>query len=111
MAKTLSKTARDALAATDWKKNDGMTDEDVALQIAVNPNAAPDVVAEIDARAIRRDAGMTQAEFAAAYEFSIRNRAGMGARCHEAERPLADIAARHQGRSRGFAEGSGDRVG
>ena len=72
MAKTLSKAARDALAATDWRKIDAMTDEDIARQIAANPDAAPDMAPEIDVRAIRRAAGMTQAEFAAAYEFSIR---------------------------------------
>ena len=72
MAKNLSKAARDALAATDWSKVDAMTDEDVARQIASNPDAAPDMAPDIDVRAIRRAAGMTQAQFAAAYEFSIR---------------------------------------
>jgi putative transcriptional regulator len=72
MAKNLSKAARDALAATKWAKIDAMTDEDIARQIASNPDAAPDMAPEIDVRAIRRAAGMTQAEFAAVYEFSIR---------------------------------------
>ena len=72
MAKNLSKAARDALAATDWSRVDAMTDEDVARQIASNPDAAPDMAPDIDVRAIRRAAGMTQAQFAAAYEFSIR---------------------------------------
>jgi putative transcriptional regulator len=72
MAKTLSKAARDALAATDWRTMEVMTDNDLARQIAANPNAAPDMAPEIDVRAIRRAAGMTQAEFAAVYEFSIR---------------------------------------
>lgn len=72
MAKTLSKAARDALASTDWGKIDAMTDEDIARQIASNPDAAPDMAPEIDVRAIRRAAGMTQAQFATAYEFSIR---------------------------------------
>jgi putative transcriptional regulator len=72
MAKTLSKAARDALAATDWRKIDAMTDEDLARQIAANPDAASDMAPEIDVRAIRRAAGMTQAQFSAAYEFSIR---------------------------------------
>jgi len=72
MAKTLSKAARDELAATDWRKIDAMTDEDLARQIAANPDAAPDMAPEIDVRAIRRAAGLTQAEFSAAYEFSIR---------------------------------------
>jgi putative transcriptional regulator len=72
MAKTLSKAARDALAATDWGKVDAMTDAAIARQIASNPDAAPDMAPAIDVRAIRRAAGMTQAEFAAAYEFSVR---------------------------------------
>jgi putative transcriptional regulator len=72
MAKTLSKTARSALAATDWRKIDAMTGEDLAKQIAANPDAAPDMAPEIDVRAIRRASGMTQAQFSETYEFSIR---------------------------------------
>lgn len=72
MAKTSSKAARDALAATDWDNVDAMTDGDIARQIAANPDAAPDRTPEIDVRAIRRAAGMTQAQFAAAFEFSLR---------------------------------------
>jgi putative transcriptional regulator len=72
MAKALSKAARDALASTDWRKIDAMTDEDLTRQIASNPDAAPDMAPEIDVRAIRRAAGMTQAQFSATYEFSIR---------------------------------------
>ena len=51
---------------------DAMTDADIARQIASNPDAAPDMAPEIDVRAIRRATGLTQAEFAAVYEFSIR---------------------------------------
>jgi putative transcriptional regulator len=72
MARTLSKAARDALGATDWGRVDAMTDQDIARQIAANPDAAPDMAPEIDVRAIRRAARMTQAQFAATYEFSIR---------------------------------------
>src|SRR5271155_4847759 len=67
-----SEAARDALAATDWDRLDGMSDADIARQIAANPNAAPDMAPEIDVRAIRRAAGMSQAQFATAYEFSVR---------------------------------------
>jgi len=70
--KTLSKAARDALAATDWTRIDAMTDNDIARQIPANPGAAPDMAPEIDVRDSRRAAGMTQARFAAAYDFSIR---------------------------------------
>jgi putative transcriptional regulator len=72
MAKTLSKAAREALAATDWGKVDAMTDEEIARQIASNPDAAPDMAPEVDVRAIRRATGMTQAEFAGTYAFSMR---------------------------------------
>ncbi len=72
MAKKLSNAAAEALAATDWKAVDAMTDAMIARQIAANPEAAPDMAPEIDVRAIRRAAGMTQAEFAAAYQFSLR---------------------------------------
>lgn len=72
MEKTLSKAARDALTATDWTKIDAMTDEDLARQIGANPDAAPDMAPEIDVRAIRHAAGMTQAKFADTYEFSVR---------------------------------------
>lgn len=72
MPRPLSRAAHAALAATDWQKIDAMTDADIARQIASNPDAAPDMALALDVRAIRRAAGMTQAEFAAAYEFSIR---------------------------------------
>ena len=72
MAKNLSKAAREALAGTDWRKLDAMSDADIARQIAANPDAAPDMAPAIDVRAIRRAAGMTQAQFAAAYAFSVR---------------------------------------
>ncbi len=72
MAKELSKAAAEALAATNWKAIDAMTDSDIARQIAANRDAAPDMALELDVRAIRRGAGMTQAEFAAAYRFSVR---------------------------------------
>ena len=71
MAKSLSKRARKALAATDWRKIDAMTDGRIARQIAANPDAAPDMAPLIDVRAIRRATGLSQAQFAA-YEFSQR---------------------------------------
>src|SRR5271156_2830128 len=72
MVRALSKAARGALATTDWGPIDAMTDEDVARQIAANPDAAPDMAPEIDVRAIRRATGMSQMQFAAAFEFSVR---------------------------------------
>ena len=72
MTKKLSKAAREALGKTDWRRVDGMTDTDIARQIAGNADAAPDMAPDIDVRAIREAIGMTQVEFAAAYEFSVR---------------------------------------
>lgn len=72
MAKTLSKRARKALAATDWRKIDAMSDARIARQIASHPDAAPDMAPLIDVRAIRRATGMSQTQFAAAYDFSLR---------------------------------------
>ena len=72
MAKKLSKAAREALRKTDWRRVDAMTDADIARQIAANADAAPDMAPDIDVRAIREAIGMTQVEFAAAYEFSVR---------------------------------------
>jgi putative transcriptional regulator len=72
MAKNLSKPAREPMAATDWRRIDAMTDGDSRRQIASNLDAAPDMAPEIDVRAIRCAAGMTQAQFAETYEFSIR---------------------------------------
>jgi putative transcriptional regulator len=72
MASKLSDAARKALSETDWAVLDAMTDADIARQIAANPDAAPDMAPEIDVRAIRKATGMTQSEFAAAYEFSVR---------------------------------------
>ena len=61
------------IAAQNQRVLSELTDRDIARQIADNPDAAPNMAPEIDARAIRRAAGMTQAQFAAAYEFSDPN--------------------------------------
>ena len=67
MAKALS-----AVASADWGRVDAMKDADTSAQIAGNPDAAPDMAPEVDVRAIRRAAGMIQAQFASAYDFSVR---------------------------------------
>ncbi len=72
MARKLTRAAAEAIAETDWKALDGMTDADIARQIASNRDAAPDMAPEFDVRAVRRSIGMTQAEFARAYHFSVR---------------------------------------
>ena len=72
MATVLSKAAQDALTATNWSEVDAMSDVDIARQIGASRDAAPDMAPEIDIGAIRRTTGLTQAQFAAAYAFSIR---------------------------------------
>jgi len=72
MSATSNKTAQAALAAVNWQEIDAMSDEDIAKQIAANPDAAPDMAPDVDVYAIRKATGMTQAEFATTYEFSIR---------------------------------------
>ena len=72
MAKKLSKAAREALKKTNWRQVDAMTDADITRQIAGHADAAPDMAPYVDVRAIREAIGMTQVEFAAAYEFSVR---------------------------------------
>jgi putative transcriptional regulator len=72
MAKKLSKATREALRKTNWRQVDAMTDADIARQIGAHADAAPDMAPHIDVRAIREAIGMTQVEFATAYEFSVR---------------------------------------
>ena len=72
MNKKVSNAAKQALAAVDWARIDAMGDDDIARQIADNPDAAPDLAPAIDVRAIRLAAGMTQVRFAEAYAFRVR---------------------------------------
>jgi putative transcriptional regulator len=107
MAKRLSRAARGALAVTDWHKIDAMTDEDIARQIASNPDAAPDMAPDIDVCAIRRATGMTQAQFAAAYEFSVRTaqewERGAKRPSGPARTPIRAIKGDHEGLRRALA--------
>ena len=79
----LSPAAQAALAAVDWKAIDAMTDDDIARQIAANPDAmdlgdAPPGALRVvhppggvAVRALRAKLDMTQAEFAACFGFSV----------------------------------------
>ena len=108
MAKKLSKASSEALARTDWKALDAMTDSDIARQIASNRDAAPDMAPELDARAIPRATGMTQSEFAAAYQFSIRTvqewERGAKRPSGPARTLLRAIKADHEGLKRALAQ-------
>jgi putative transcriptional regulator len=87
--KVSKKAAATAAAAVDWAKVDAMSDEDIARQIAENPDAAPDLtIARVKLvmrlaspllktrtkiRLVRRALGMSQAEFARAYHLPLRS--------------------------------------
>jgi putative transcriptional regulator len=64
-----------AIAQTDWAAQDVLTDEDIAHQIASNPDAAPVLTdAETAAsivRTVRKHLGISQAAFAARYHIPI----------------------------------------
>ena len=88
-----------------------MKDADIAAQIAGYRDAAPEMAPEIDVRAIRRAAGMMQAQFAAAYAFSVQTVQAWERGREASERPGADAFARDQGRSGGAAAGVGGGLG
>jgi len=52
-----------ALEKTDWAALDAMTDEDIAAQVASNPDAAP-LPVDIDVKAIRGATRLSQVKFA-----------------------------------------------
>ncbi len=80
-----SMNAKNAAGDIDWKVIDGLTDEQIAEQIKLNPDAGavwteamfksarivrpPD---RVDVKAIRSEFGLTQAQFAARFGFSKR---------------------------------------
>jgi putative transcriptional regulator len=82
--RTDRKRALEALKTVDWAAIDAMTDEDIARQIAENPDAGPDMgdvppeairvvhpPGKVSVRGIRAKLDLTQAEFAARYGFSL----------------------------------------
>lgn len=64
-----------AIDQTDWVAQDALTDEDIARQVAGNPDAPPILTdAETAAsivRAVRKHLGISQAAFAARYHIPI----------------------------------------
>ena len=61
-----------AKAKTDWARIDRMSGHDIQRQIAGNPDAAPDMALQFDVQAIRAKTGMSQAQFAKTFGFSVR---------------------------------------
>jgi hypothetical protein len=90
----------EALAVTDWSKVDAMTDtdQDIARQIASNPDAAPDMAPEVDVRAIRRAAGMAKAIYFSRFlrtrtscQAARRPSQGCSSTCERAARPCLSV--------------------
>ena len=64
-----------AVQDTDWAAVDAQTDEDIARNVAEDPDAAP-ILSEAEtastiARSVRRRLGISQAEFSARYHVPI----------------------------------------
>jgi putative transcriptional regulator len=86
--KVTPEMAKRAVAEIDWAALDAMSDDEIARQIARNPDAAPDltlprvrVVLRLASsrlaprhklRLVRRALGMSQSQFASAYHFNLR---------------------------------------
>jgi putative transcriptional regulator len=66
---------REALQETDWAAIDAQTDEEIARNVAEDPDAAPILsaaeTASALARTVRKRLGISQAEFAARYHVPI----------------------------------------
>jgi putative transcriptional regulator len=72
------------LTRVDWAKADQTTDDEIAAQIASDPDSAPDMAgqhararivrppAQVDVKAIRTRLGLTQEAFARRYGFNRR---------------------------------------
>ncbi|MGH7068092.1 MAG: helix-turn-helix domain-containing protein [Acetobacteraceae bacterium] len=69
------KAAQQAAREIDWAKIDAQTDEEIARNVAGDPDAAPILTdAEVAAalvRTVRKKLGLSQAEFAARYQVPI----------------------------------------
>lgn len=77
------KQALKALKNFDWSEQDALTDEDIARQIASNPDAAPDQseamrkglfrspIKPEKIKAVRRKTGLSQALFAARLHLNV----------------------------------------
>ncbi len=90
--KVTEKMVENAIAATDWAAIDAMTDEDIARQIAENPDAAPDLseprVRRVfrvlskrlppayRVRFLRRSLGLSRAQFSKAYGIPLKTLQG-----------------------------------
>jgi putative transcriptional regulator len=73
--KMTPEATEEAIREVDWARIDAMTDEDIARQVAENPDAAPIMTpAQIRAarvRHARRRSGLTQEAFAERYRIPL----------------------------------------
>ena len=73
--KATPEAIEEIIREADWARIDAMTDEDIARQVAENPDAAPIMTpAQIRAarvRHARRRSGLTQEQFAARYRIPL----------------------------------------
>jgi putative transcriptional regulator len=65
----------DALDATDWQRVDAQTDDDIARNVAGDPDAAPILTdgetAAAIVRTVRKRLGLSQAQFAARFHVPV----------------------------------------
>jgi putative transcriptional regulator len=75
IVKVTPKLVEATLGATDWQAIDAQTDEDIARNVAADPDAAPILTdgetAAAMARTVRRRLGLSQAEFAARFHVPV----------------------------------------
>ena len=73
--KVTPRMVREAVQQTDWAAIDAQTDEDIARNVANDPDAAP-ILSEAETasaivRTVRKQLGISQAEFSARYHVAI----------------------------------------
>lgn len=65
-----------AMREVDWARVDATTDEDIAAQIASDPDTAPEAtdaeMASVRVQWVRRKTGLSQSEFARRYRIPLR---------------------------------------
>ncbi len=117
--------AEEAVRRIDWAKIDAMTDEDIAQQIARNPDAAPDLTnprvrallhmrsrslaMRHKIRFLRRSLGLSQKGFAEAYAIPLRtlqNWEGGAREPDEAAKALLTLISHEPERAREILSGS-----
>jgi len=75
IVKVTLELVENALRATDWQALDAQTDEDIARNVAGDPDAAPILTdsetASAIVRTVRKRLGLSQTEFAAKFQLPV----------------------------------------